>query len=211
MGKMHLVRLPHLRHILLPWTAIYSATWKQRGSPMGWLCSSLLVAASSRSPNRGYAPPLTCALRVLTPVVRQILGPLIPQLTSTPLITSHDLPPLIAHNPTLAHPILVALLSQPAIDTYLDVLRHLPPTLPTFDLLGHLLRDSTVVTDHTTGGRTTVADLVRSEVLGWFLHQSIQWLDRTEEEERAGVISDDRFMQGVQNVRPYFRPLTSMS
>ena len=116
------------------------------------------------------------------------------------MITSHDLPPLIAHNPTLAHPILTALLSQNTIDTYLDVLRHLPPTLPTFDLLGRLLRDGTIVTDRTTGGRTTIADLVRNEVLGWFIHQSIQWLDRAEEEERAGTISDDRFAKGVQNV-----------
>lgn len=131
----------------------------------------------------------------------QILGPLIPQLTSTPLITSHDLPPLIAHNPTLAHPILTALLAQPLIDTYLDVLRHLPPTLPTFDLLGRLLRDPTAVVDRTTGGRTTIADLVRSDVLGWFLHESMLWLDKAQEEEQAGAISDDRFAKGVQNVR----------
>lgn len=121
-------------------------------------------------------------------------------MTSTPLITSHDLPPLIAHNPTLAHPILTALLSQPVIDTYISVLRHLPPTLPTFDLLGRLLRDPTVIIDRTTRGRTTIADLVRNEVLGWFLHESMMWLDRAEEEEQAGTISDDRFAKGVQNV-----------
>ena len=63
-------------------------------------------------------------------MITQILGPLIPQLTSTPIITSHDLPPLIAHNPTLAHPIIVSLLSQPSIATYLDVLRRLPPLGP---------------------------------------------------------------------------------
>lgn len=121
-------------------------------------------------------------------------------MTSTPLITSHDLPPLIAHNPTLAHPILTALLSQPVIDTYISVLRHLPPTLPTFDLLGRLLRDPTVIIDETTRGRTAIADLVRNEVLGWFLHESMLWLDRAEEEEQAGTISDDRFAKGVQNV-----------
>ena len=97
----------------------------------------------------------------------------------------------------------MALLSQPSIETALDVLRRLPPTLPTFDLLGRLLRDSTVITDITTGGRTTVADLVCSEVLGWFLHEAIQWLDTAEEDERAGNISDDRFAQGVQNVRSF--------
>lgn len=125
---------------------------------------------------------------------------MIPQLTSTPIVTSHDLPSLIANNPTLAHPILASLLCQPVIDTYLDVLRYLPPTLPTFDVLGRLLRDSTVVTDRNTGGRTTIADVMRSEVLGWFLHESIVWLDRAQEDERAGAISDDRFAKGVQNV-----------
>lgn len=130
---------------------------------------------------------------------------MIPQLTSTPIITSHDLPSLIAHNPTLAHPVLASLLAQPVIDTFLDVLRHLPPTLPTFDVLGRLLRDSTALIDHTTGGRTTVADVVRSEVLGWFLHESILWLDRAEDDERAGAIADDRFAKGVQNVSFAFR------
>ena len=119
-------------------------------------------------------------------------------------MTSHDLPPLIAHNPTLAYPILVSLLSQPTIATYLDVLKRLPPTLPTFDILGRLLRDSTTITDSVTGGRTTIADLIRGEVLGWFLHESMQWLDRAEGEERQGNISDDRFAKGVQNVSNFF-------
>jgi hypothetical protein len=116
-------------------------------------------------------------------------------------MTSHDLPSLIAHNPTLAHPVMVSLLSQPVIDTYIDVLRHLPPTLPTYDVLGRLLRDTTTVIDRTTGGTTTIADIMRSEVLGWFLHESILWLDNALQDERAGLISDDRFPKGVQTVR----------
>lgn len=167
---------------------------------------ALILAARNRvltlSEQRVRPPLHFCLSPTHVCLLRQILGPLIPQLTSTPLITSHDLPPLIAHNPTLAHPILAALLAQPYVDTYLDVLRHLPPTLPSFDLLGRLLRDATVVVDRTTGGRTTVADLIRSEVLGWFLHESMQWLDRAEEDERAGLVSDDRFTKGVQHVRP---------
>ena len=132
-------------------------------------------------------------------------------MTATPILTSQDLPQLIANNPTLAHPILVSLLSQPVIDTYLDVLRHLAPTLPTYDVLGRLLRDSTVVTDHTTGGKTTIADIVRNEILGWFIHESIAWLDRAQEEERAGRISDDRFAKGVQNVRDQLIALRVLS
>jgi hypothetical protein len=112
----------------------------------------------------------------------------------------------------LAYPLLTTLLSSSAstlhppsgLSTYLDVLKHLPPTLSTFDLLGRLLRDSTIIMDHTTGGTTTIADLVRTEVLGWFIHGSIDWLDDAERDEREGLVSDDRFAKGVQNVSPKF-------
>jgi hypothetical protein len=119
-----------------------------------------------------------------------------------------DLAPLISHNPTLAHPLFVALVVSSTASTYpsselqtqvpsafLDVLPFLPPTLPTFDLMGRLLRDHTVF-----GGDITIADLVRSETLGRFIHESINWLERAENEEREGFISDDRFPKGVQNV-----------
>jgi hypothetical protein len=56
------------------------------------------------------------------------------------------------------------------------------------------------LTDSVTGGKVTVADVVRIEVLGPFIHQSIQWIDRAEREEREGLISDDRVAKGVQNV-----------
>ena len=45
-----------------------------------------------------------------------------------------------------------------------------------------------------------MAELVRVEVLGRFVHESINWLDCAEREEREGLISDDRFAKGVQNV-----------
>jgi hypothetical protein len=129
----------------------------------------------------------------------QHLVPLIPQLTSPQMITTSDLAPIISHNPTLAHPLFVALLTCSDPDSnlpslFLDVLPHLPPTLPTFDLMGRLLRDPTP-TSH-----STIADLVRMEVLGRFIHESINWLDHAEREERDGLISDDRFDKGVQNV-----------
>jgi CCR4-NOT transcription complex subunit 11 len=128
------------------------------------------------------------------------------------MVTSMDLFPLISYNPTLAHPLFVALVTSALTTTsnslhaleqqqfqvpsaYLEVLSRLPPTLPTFDLLGRLLRDPTTI------GGTTIADLVRVEVLGRFIHESIKWLDRAENEEREGMISDDRFPKGVQNVR----------
>ena len=126
------------------------------------------------------------------------------QLSSPPVITSVDLPSILATNPALGHPLMTALLasaSETGTEPYLDVLKFLPPILPSFDLIGRLLRDSTGVADFTTGGRTTIADLIRSEVLGWFLHECVSWLDRAEQDEREGNISDDRFPKGVQNVR----------
>jgi hypothetical protein len=137
----------------------------------------------------------------------QLLVPAIPQLFKPPMITSSDLGPLISNNPTLAHPVIVALLTQPpskltslGLSTYLDVLKHMPPTLSSIDLLGRLLHDPTEITDFTTGGRITVADLICIEVLGRFIHESINWLDNAEREEREGLVSDDRFAKGVQNV-----------
>ena len=148
--------------------------------------------------------------RVLTLSEQRVLLPALPQLTSPPVITAMDLPSLISVNPSIAHPLLAALLSSCAANhqdpaVYLEALKHLPPILPSFDLMGKLLRDPTTVPDMTTGGKTTIADLVRTDVLGWFLHGCITWLDRAEELERAGETSDDRFAKGVQNVGDFMR------
>lgn len=129
---------------------------------------------------------------------------MIPKLTSPSFITSTDLLSILAANPALGHPIVAALLTnetEVGPEPYLDVLKRLPPVLSSFDLIGRLLRDTTTVTDVSTGGRTTVADLIRTEVLGWFIHECVMWLDRAEQDEREGNISDDRFAKGVQNVR----------
>ena len=119
------------------------------------------------------------------------------------MLISIDLPPIIAHNPAIATPLVVSLLALPPSDAsvaYLDVLAQLPPTLPTFDVIGRLLHDTTPSTDSVTGGKVTVADIVRMEVLGPFIHQCILWIDRAEREEHEGLISDDRYAKGVQNV-----------
>ncbi|KAH9915307.1 uncharacterized protein B0H18DRAFT_886034 [Fomitopsis serialis] len=154
--------------------------------------------------------------RVLTLSEQRVLLPVLPQLTSAPVITAMDLPSLISYNPSIAHPLFAALLSSAATNNqdpvlYLEALKHLPPILPSFDLIGRLLRDPTTVLDITTGGKTTVADLVRAEVLGWFLHSCITWLDRAEEDERAGEVSDDRFGKGVQNLCRFFASLIKFS
>ena len=125
---------------------------------------------------------------------------------------SIDLPPIIAHNPAIATPLIVYLLSLPPSDAtvaYLDVLAQLPPTLQSFDVICRLLHDTTPSTDTITGGKVTIADVVRMEILGPFIHQCILWLDRAEREEREGLISDDRFAKGVQNVIIFIRYDTS--
>ncbi|KAI0742624.1 hypothetical protein C8Q80DRAFT_1108429 [Daedaleopsis nitida] len=136
------------------------------------------------------------------------------RLTSPSFITSADLPSILATNPALGHPIVVALLTNETEigpEPYLDVLKRLPPVLSSFDLIGRLLRDTTTVTDLTTGGRTTVADLIRTEVLGWFIHECVMWLDRAEQDEREGNISDDRFAKGVQNLCRFYNSLIKLS
>ncbi|KAH7922275.1 hypothetical protein BV22DRAFT_1017641 [Leucogyrophana mollusca] len=156
--------------------------------------------------------------RVLTLTEQRILTPLIPHLTSPPMITSMDLPSIVANNSNLAYSLYIALLTASPVDStaqglsaYLEVLTQLPPTLPSFDLLGRLLRDTTSITDPTTGGRSTIADLVRTEVLGRFLHESINWLDNAERQEREGLISDDRFATGVRNLCRFYNSLLKLT
>ncbi|KAJ7267797.1 hypothetical protein C8J57DRAFT_1469256 [Mycena rebaudengoi] len=106
-------------------------------------------------------------------------------------------------------------LLPPGTAPYLDVLARLPPTLPTFDLLGRLLRDGTIVggapgADFGAGGAggggggesngigggagngltTTVAALVRTHVLGRFVAESVAALERAEEARGRGWAGD---------------------
>ena len=81
-----------------------------------------------------------------------------------------------------------------------DALIRLPPTLNSFDVFGSLLRDKTPMALETTGVPITVGEAVESETLGYFLHECISWLDKAELEEREGLVSQDIFAKGVQNV-----------
>jgi hypothetical protein len=47
---------------------------------------------------------------------------------------------------------------------------------------------------------TTVGEAIKSETLGYFLHECVSWLDAAEAEERQGLVSEDIFAKGVQNV-----------
>ena len=83
----------------------------------------------------------------------------------------------------------------------LDALICLPPTLNSFDVVGSLLRDKTPMTLGSADVPTTVGEAIKSETLGYFLHECISWLDKAEVEEREGLVSEDIFAKGVQNVR----------
>ncbi|KIM89745.1 hypothetical protein PILCRDRAFT_812546 [Piloderma croceum F 1598] len=191
-------------------------------SPASHLAQETKVSAEDDKTNESIAQAMSLLLaareRVLTLSEQRLLSPAIPQLISPPMITSLDLSPLISNNATLAYPIVVALLTQPSsklnsvgLSAYLDVLKHMPPILSSFDLLGRLLRDPTEIRDLTTGGKTTVADLIRVEVLGRFIHESINWLDNAERKEREGLVSDDRYAKGVQHLCRFYTSLLKMS
>ena len=91
-----------------------------------------------------------------------------------------------------------------------DALIHLPPTLNSFDVVGSLLRDKTPMALGTTGVPMTVGEAVKSETLGYFLHECISWLNKAEDEEREGLVSEDIFAKGVQNVRNLYPPTSSV-
>lgn len=48
--------------------------------------------------------------------------------------------------------------------------------------------------------KTTVADLIRTEVLGAFVQNAIDWISTTEQHMQEGLISDDRAEKAVQSV-----------
>ncbi|KAG6848441.1 hypothetical protein H0H93_016921 [Arthromyces matolae] len=144
-------------------------------------------------------------------VTPQVLNPLIPELATSGMIASLDLAAIIANNPMLAHPLFVGLLDGVEHDhnlptPFLDVLPYLPPSLSTFDLLGRLLRDQTPIMNDLY----TVGSIVRSEVLGQFIHECINWLEHAEAEEMEGLISDDRFAKGVQNLCRFYHSLIKL-
>ncbi|KAJ7455020.1 hypothetical protein B0H11DRAFT_2068779 [Mycena galericulata] len=194
---------------------------------------------------------LAARARVLSLAEQRQLTPLLPALATSALIAPPDLAPLVAHNPALAHRLVVALLSSSSASTstssdpysfsaspyanthttstppphphpvphpqtpaYLAELAALPPKLPTFDVLGRLLRDATPVSTlglTAEGAGTTEIDtisaLVRAEVLGRFVSGCIDWLERAEADEQAGVVADDRVAVGVRHLCRFYTSL----
>lgn len=142
----------------------------------------------------------------------QVLKPLLSKLANPLVVTSEDIPPIISKNPSIATPLLINLLTSPNSSSLrvqsmcFDTLIHLPPTLNSFDVVGSLLRDQTPTTIGAACAPTTVGEAIKSETLGYFLHECIAWLDIAEVEERQGLVSEDIFAKGVQNVGHTFIP-----
>ncbi|KIY71357.1 hypothetical protein CYLTODRAFT_429529 [Cylindrobasidium torrendii FP15055 ss-10] len=196
--------------------ALYDAETNLDYAPPTKPAQTISAENDKANDNIARAMPLLLEARerVLTLSERRILLPAIPSLASTNMITPLDLFPIVSYNSTLAHPLFVALLTTPGASPsaslpspFLDVLCSLPPTLPTFDLVGRLLQDSTLCAD----GITSIGSLVRVEVLGRFVFECIRWLENADWEEREGMVSDDRFAMGVKNLCRFYASLVKLS
>ncbi|KAM6491063.1 hypothetical protein JOM56_013302 [Amanita muscaria] len=73
--------------------------------------------------------------------------------------------------------------------------------------MGRLIQDTSPIS---LTRYSTVADLIRMKVLGRFIHECITWLKRAEVEEREGMVSEDRYVQGVQNLCRFYTSLVKL-
>jgi hypothetical protein len=85
-------------------------------------------------------------------------------------------------------------------EEYLKQLRLLPPSLPAFDLVGALAKSEEPIAGSSPGG-VTVGYVIRNEVLGGFIGHCIACIEKDEQDERDGLISDDRVGRAVGLVR----------
>ncbi|KAJ7758788.1 hypothetical protein DFH07DRAFT_817946 [Mycena maculata] len=164
---------------------------------------------------------LAARARVLSLAEQRTLAPFLPALASSSLLAPADLAPLVSYNPGLAHPLIAALLSDSNNNTstsdyhtanhttagVLDALARLPPTLPSLDVLGRLLRDPTSTATTMQGAHLTVSALVRGEVLGRFVEGAIGALERAEREQAEMGEGGDRVEKGVQHLCRFYTAL----
>ncbi|KAF9007103.1 hypothetical protein BDQ17DRAFT_1351446 [Cyathus striatus] len=78
---------------------------------------------------------------------------------------------------------------------FLDVLPFLPPCLPTFDLIGRMLGDATLI----------------NIPASWSLHsRCIEWIERADREQMENGYSDDRVPKAIQEWGIFVRFFTSL-
>jgi hypothetical protein len=165
-------------------------------------------ASISATPYKSLAQPndqaaraivllLDARTRTLTLSEQRSIIPLISQICDSRTLTSLDLAPIANYNPSIAVLLfsrLIKTAGKDELESYLHALASLPPTLPTFDIWGRLLKDNETVLEADEG--YTVARVVRESALGRFVHDSIRYLEGLKREEPG----DDRWMIGVRNV-----------
>ncbi|TFK33090.1 hypothetical protein BDQ12DRAFT_691598 [Crucibulum laeve] len=156
---------------------------------------------------------LSAREKVLSLKDQQMVFPMLPDITASRIITSIDLAPIISLNPGMGDSICAALLQTASKDNdnlarFLDTLPFLLPTHQILDLYLRLLQDQTRIN---IPGFSTIADLVRMEVLGRFVHEAINWLDHAERDEIEGLVSDDRFAKGVFHLCRFYKKLIEVS
>lgn len=81
------------------------------------------------------------------------------------------------------------------------MLSSLPPTPSCFDVFGQLLQDGSILRS-SDGENITVADLVRTEALGGFIHSCVEWIENNERDSRreGNEQIDDSLEKATTNV-----------
>ncbi|KAF9073976.1 hypothetical protein BDP27DRAFT_1416667 [Rhodocollybia butyracea] len=174
--------------------------------------------------------------RVLSLPERRALEPILATIAASDIITALDLASIVMLNPSVAYPLFVELLAAFASSSsnfldILDVLLHLPPSLSTFDFLGKLLRDMRLISIPSAishllhpkydqldddNQRIPLGKLIQYQVLGRFIHECIERLDREERErislEGSGGSSDgdDTWGRGARNLCRFYLSLIKL-
>jgi len=156
--------------------------------------------------------------RVLTLSEQRNIASALQHMSIHPYINAYNLTELIELNPTLGYVATIALLkgnpsaSEKQLEhfDYLDALRRLPPALPSFDVMGRLLRDQTVIQSISTDMPCTVADIIRAEVLGGFLLNCMNWIEHAEQEALDGLVNDDRIAKAISSLCRFFNALIKL-
>lgn len=84
---------------------------------------------------------------------------------------------------------------------YRDALKQLPPTRPSFDVIGGLLKPAVTPKEGSDSAAIRVASIIRVEVLGEFIAGCVRWIEMAEKEEKQGELFDDRVAIATGNVR----------
>ncbi|KAF5382813.1 hypothetical protein D9757_007313 [Collybiopsis confluens] len=186
---------------------------------------------------RGMTLILAARERVLSLSERRTLDPILPALAALDVITPLDLASIVTLNSDVAYPLfvemLIASISSPSnYLELLEILPYLPPSLSTFDIMGRLLRDTRLIPfppaipllradgyhdDQISDNdeRIPLKNLVYSQVLGRFIHECIERLEREERERLEGPggnsDGDDAWGRGVRNLCRFYLSLIKLN